>query len=196
MCRVIWNGIYKQKKSIVKGKSLMRGFKLMKKYLTEQQFLSIVANTFYSSVFYGGSVWYSLTKQKFKSKFNSLYFRLLRMVCNDHRKLIPKDILRKRCQRASPDEWSHYTTGSKIIKIMRDKEPAYLYDKLSAQYFEEPRKPGIGNFSDASATWVEHQSIENRLDFIRSIKSPWNKNLSDAEIRIILKNSYFIYWHL
>jgi len=59
----------------------------------------------------------------------------------------------------------HCTTSSKVIKIIRDKEPTYLSDKLSVQYYKEPQRPRLGNFCEASTTGVGHQSIENCLDF-------------------------------
>jgi len=49
---------------IKKGKNLMRGFKFIRKYPNEKQFLMTVTNTFFVSMFYGAFVWYSSFKKE------------------------------------------------------------------------------------------------------------------------------------
>ncbi len=54
-----------------------------------------------------------------------------------------RDELTKLCQRATPEQWTKFTTASPVIKILRDKEPNYLY---TDNYFEEKRYPGVRMF--------------------------------------------------
>jgi len=43
-------------------------------------------------------------------------------------------------------EWVKYLTASRLVKIIRDECPCYLYCKLVSNYYEEPRKPQSGCF--------------------------------------------------
>jgi len=70
--------------SIRKGTRLLSSFKYLRKYLTESQFLKAVSAHFYGAVFYCCSVWFEITKWRYKEKFDSLYFRLLRSACSDY----------------------------------------------------------------------------------------------------------------
>jgi len=87
---------------IQKGKKLMKGFRFIRKHLTEKQFLQTVTNTFFASTFYCASVWYS------SCKITAVYIRLLRTACRDYKRKIPKSNLIKRCKRATPCEWVKY----------------------------------------------------------------------------------------
>ena len=79
-------------------------------------------------------------------------------------------------------------------KIVRNKEPAYLYDNLNKCYFEEKRYPGVGMFFDNSRIKKGQQALANRLLFMRSIKYPWNeKPMSDDLIRIEMKKCFFTF---
>jgi hypothetical protein len=48
------------------------------------------------------------------------------------------------CQRATPEQWAKFITGLRVIKIMRDEQPAGLAERLNRNCYEENRKPGIG----------------------------------------------------
>jgi len=178
---------------IKKGKNLMRGFKFIRKYLNEKQFLTTVTNTFFASMFYGASVWYSSCKKRYLNKVKALYFRLLRTACNDRNKTIPKLDLIKRCNRATPCEWAKYLTASRVMKIIRDKNPSVLHLKIMQNYYEVPRKLNAGRFFDNSTSVVGKQNLANRLDFFKDFSQPWNMDKSDAEIRIFLKEQLFFY---
>jgi len=181
--------------AIKKGAKLLSNFKFLQKYLTESQFLKAVSAHFYGTVFYACPVWYDSIKACYKNKLKSLHFRLLRTACHDHHQQYSKEYLSKRCRRATPDEWVRYCSASLVIKTIRDKNPKRLHSLLMSSYFEEPRKAGVGNFFDKSASKVGKQSINCRLDHIRLIKSPWStENLSNDSIRILLKRTYFDYF--
>jgi len=96
------------KNVIPKGKSQMVGFRFLKIYLSEEQFLTTVANSFYSTLFYGSTVWYHSSKANDLKQIDLLYYRLLQTTCRDFKKEISRVKLEKRCKRASPREWVNY----------------------------------------------------------------------------------------
>ncbi len=92
------------------------------------------------------------------------------------------------------EQWTKFITVSKVIKIMRDKEPAYLYEKLTNEYFEECRHPGLGFFFDSSKNKKGRQLLSSQLLFMRSIQTQWNKlneTLSNDAIRVKMKTCIF-----
>jgi len=67
-----------------------------------------------------------------------------------------------------------------------------LAEILDKTLFEESRKPGMGKFYDGSRTKWGRQSLQNRLAMINDLVEPWlRRELSDNEIRIMMKKSYF-----
>jgi len=70
--------------AINKGKKLVSGFKFLRKYLAKDQFLKAASAHFYGAVFYASSVWFEQCKRRFKTRFKSLPFRLLRTACKDY----------------------------------------------------------------------------------------------------------------
>jgi hypothetical protein len=95
-------------------------------------------------------------------------------------------------QRAIPTEWYRYRTGALVIKIMMHKEPSYLWKKLFLQYYEEPRKPGLGRFLDSSKL---APSFQNHFGWMKDIDCAWHgRKLTDDAIRVLLKKSLFDYY--
>jgi len=178
--------------AINKGKSLLSHFKFLRKYFNEKQYLKIVTGNYYSTVFYGSTVWFDNIKSIHKTKLNSMHFRLLRVACRDFQNLISKEDLTKRCQRAAPRQWVNFLTSSKIIKICRNKEPPDIYEMLMSTVYNEPRKPNIGYFFDDSRKKPGKQRICNRLAMMKEVKKPWlHQQLTDDEIRIEMKRTFF-----
>jgi hypothetical protein len=181
-------------KAILKGKGLISAFRHVRKYLTESQFLKSVTCNFYSSVYYGASVWLSNCKAISKTKLTSLHFRLLRTACKDYGYKLSRVELTNRCLRATPLEWSRYTTASVAIKTIRDKQPMVLHDILKRTYYAERRNIAKGLFYDSSRTKMGRQSLQNRLPHVKHLKVPWNEldsKLSNHSLRIMLKETYF-----
>jgi len=83
-----------------------------------------------------------------------MYIRLLRTACRDYKRKIPKSDLIKRCKRATPCEWVKYLTASRVMKILREKQPKFLYYNTTSNYYEEQRKPKWGKFFDSSKNVV------------------------------------------
>jgi len=114
-----------------KGAKLLSNFKFLRKYLTESQFLKAVTAHFYGTVvFYACAVWYDNIKASFKYKLRSLHYRLPRIAWRDSYFEYPRDYLAKRCQRASPDEWSLFYSANVVLKTLRDKHPCKLHSLL------------------------------------------------------------------
>jgi len=133
-------------------------------------------------------------KKSTKVKFNSMYFRLLRITTRDFKREISKTDLIKRCKRATPNELAKYTTSSKVIKIIRDERPVNLYNRLKSNLYTENRRPGLGFFYDNSTNMRGKQSIQNRLPYFRLISDQWiNKEITDDAIRMLLKKTFFTY---
>jgi len=181
--------------AIKKSYKLLGCLKFLRKYLTEEQFLKVVSAHYYGTVFYAANVWFHCSKAKFKTKFESLHFRLLKIATRTFS--LERQQLTERCKRATPDEWCNFITASTVIKVYNSKMPRFLFDTLEMNYFEEPRKQGIGYFFDNSKTTRGKQSIQNRLHFMRSIDKPWTnlaEPLSNDAIRVLLKDTFFPYY--
>ncbi len=171
----------------------MFAFKFLRKYLTESQFLKAASANYYGSVYYAANVWFHCTLKSLRNKLTSVHFRLLRVAKKDYMMKFKRTELTELCQRATPEQWTNFITASRVIKILRDKEPKFLHVELTKNYFEEKRYPGVGMFFDASRIKKGQQAISNRLFFMRSIKFPWNsKPLSNDQIRIEMKKCFFV----
>jgi len=185
--------------AISKSKQILSAFKFLRKYLTESQFLKAASANYYGSVFYSSCVWFSSLKQIHKTKLTSIHFRMLRTAKRDYHMKLKRHELTQLCQRATPDQWTKFITASKVLKIIRDEQPAILYSKLQSTYYEERRHPGVGLFYDSARIKVGKQSIENRLIFMRGINYPWNVpgvKLNNDLIRIQMKKAFFDYLQL
>ena len=182
--------------ALAKGNKLLSMFRFLRKYMTEEQFLKSVTANYYSAVFYCSSVWFPNVKAVFKTKLTSLHFRLLRTACRDYHQAIPRDVLTQRCKRATPNEWSKFTTASIAMKVVRDQSPVVLHEILMRTYYEERRHKGRGLFFDGSQTVPGRQSLQNRLQHISSIKTAWNELgtvMSNDRLRVLLKGIFFSY---
>jgi len=81
---------------------MLSHFKFLRKYFNGQQFLKIVSGNYYGSVFYACTFWFDIIKTLFKTKLNSMHFRMLRVACRDFDHQISKENLMVRCKRATP----------------------------------------------------------------------------------------------
>jgi len=180
--------------AINKGRKIACCFRFLRKYLTRDQFLKAASAHFYGAVFYASSIWFDLCKEKFKTKFKSLHYRLLRSACKDFNFNLTKAELNLKCQRATPCEWTRFITASKVVKIIRDKQPKPLADLLDRTLYTLPRKPQLGKWYDESRSKWGKQSVQNRLIFMNGIEEPWlRRDLSDDGIRMLMKKEFFDY---
>jgi hypothetical protein len=187
---------HQAEKAIKKGQKLLSIFKFLRNQMDEKQFLKAVTANYYSSVFYCSSVWYPNVKMIHRTKLISLHFRLLRTACKDFNASISRESLSERCQKATPDEWSKYTTASLAMKVWRDGQPERLKELLTRTFYTERRNRGKGMFYDESKTRHGKQSIQNRLQHVSSVTNPWSEkgqNLTNNQLRVMLKKTFFKY---
>ena len=116
--------------------------------------------------------WFPNIKAIYKTKLNSIHFRLLRTAKHDFKMKLSRCELTHLCKRAMPEQWTKFITASRVIKIVRSNQPKELSELLMSTYFEEKRKPGVGLFFVSSKLLKGRQSIQNRLLFMRSISYP------------------------
>jgi hypothetical protein len=140
--------------------------------MNESQFLKAATAYYYKTVFYAMSVWFLNAKACYRSKFNFLHFRILRITTRSF--YDSRQYLTDRCKRATPTEWVKFSTASRVIKTIRDEEPKLLFDLLNRNYFEESRKLGCSLYFDDSHAQLCRQSIQNRLIFMCCINDYWN----------------------
>ncbi len=181
-------------KAINKGNQLLSIFRYVLKHMTEKQFLKSVTSNYYSTVFYGASIWLPLIKSNYKKLLESLHFRLLWTACKDFHCQISRSDLTMRCKKATPKEWALYNTSSVAMKIIRDAQPCRLHNVIKANYYSEHRNAAKGMFFDSSKSKKGQQSFQNRLKHVSFIKEPWNElgtRLSNHKLRTMLKRTFF-----
>jgi hypothetical protein len=195
---IVFDGIlnwdFQAMKAIKLGQKLVSIFKFLRNQMTRPQFLKAVTANYYSSVFYCNSVWYPNVKAVHRTKLVSLHYRILRIACKDYRSILSRDELSERCQKATPDEWSNYTTASVSMKICRDNQPERLHNLLMQTFYTERRKKGKGMFFDGSKSRAGKQSLQNRLQHVKNVTEPWSEagsKLTNDKLRVILKKTFF-----
>jgi len=95
--------------------------------------------------------------------------------------------VKERCKRSSPNDWVNYLTTSRVIKIIRDHGPCFLFFKLKlvSNYYEEHRLEGRGMFFDTSKSKISQQSLENIQAMFKGLDCNWTNGLNDDQIRIL-----------
>ena len=179
-------------KNVLKGtKRVLGSMRFLRKYLTEEQFKKVLSTQLFSTMFYCSSVWAANLQDKYISKFNSVFIRMLRVAKGDYHCKIKKHHLVKESGRATPTEWLHYQKISRVIKICRDQQPLRLYNVISGNKLLERRKPGLMFFHRRAKMMIGKQCIQNRLECMRQIRTPWTNGISDDDLRIMLKKTLF-----
>jgi len=153
-----------------------------------------VANNFSSTVFYASTVWFDNLNKSTQRKFNTLHHRMLRIATYYCYGALSNKELISRCKRVSPKEWIKYSSCSKVVKIIRENAPMCLVKRLNKNCYIESRRSGRNLFFDRSKIKIGKQSLENCLQFFNNIDDNWtNPTLSNDQIRILMKKTFFIY---
>lgn len=115
------------KKGIKKGEKTQHQFLFAKKFLIEAKFSKAASALYYSTMFYCSSDWYQYHNIKwcFQTKFESLYFRLLRMATKDYSLQLSRNGFTTRCKQATPWHFANYVTACYVIKTVNAYEPSY-----------------------------------------------------------------------
>jgi len=167
----------------------------IKKRFTTDQFLKIVTSQYYSNLYYCSSVWLS-TEMRWilKRMINSAHYKALRISINDFKNRTSRDTLNIKLKRATPSEWSNYTTTPLVIKIVRDKMPEHIHSKLSETIYSTRRKPQVGKFHNNARGKIGKQSIQNRLQHMDRLTENWlHSDWNNDRIRTTLKKTFFQY---
>ncbi len=122
----------------------------------------------------------------------SLHYRILRIACKDYGSILSRDELSERCQKATPDEWSNYTTASVSMKIYLQRQPTrkttYAISSCKHSTLSEGKRPRGCSLMDQS------QRLENRLQHVKNATEPWSEagsKLTNDKLRVILKKTFF-----
>jgi len=96
-----------------------------------------------------------------------MHFRMLRVACRDYDHQISKEDLMVRCKRVTPLQWVRFLMLSKVIKIIRNKEPPDLYYLLMSTLYSEPSKPDFDYFFGNLKCKPGKQILNNRLELMK-----------------------------
>ncbi len=101
----------------------------------------------YSLLYNCSPVWLSsATKKSLWKLVNTCHYRGLRVTMFDYKNRINREKLDIECQRASPKQWSKYAIANVVIKCLKAKEPATLYELITETLHTESRYPHVGKF--------------------------------------------------
>jgi len=172
------------KKTISKANSLTHGLKFLRKKLTKSQFINATTSLFYGLFYYGSQVWLGehTTSAQLK-RLNSVHYRHLRIIEGDWKKEKRREELDK-IGRTKPSTWSKYSCGNMVIKIMNEKQPVELFQRLSKKHYTERRKPFKMKFHSDAITKTGFQGIENRLVSLFNILDFDHYGLTRDQLRI------------
>ena len=136
----------------------------------------------------------SNTLQPLRKLINSAHYKVYRVLAGDFKGKINWEKLDQLIKRASPKQWSKYAKASTVIKILKQRKPTNLYYYLQETIYTERQKPGFGKFFNNSKGKIGRQKVGNNLFFMAAIQDNWYKrDLSDDQIRTLLKRTFFGY---
>jgi len=161
----------------------------IRKDLDLDQYLKIATSQLYSQMYYASPVWLNETlgSDQWK-KLRSMHYRILRAGTRDFKQRTSKKVLDVQCKRATPKMWSHYSTNTIAIKILRDRSPLYLFNLIMETYYAERRKPDHAKFFDNSRGKIGKHRLCNRLNNLDNLPGWFDKDLNDHAIRKLLKD--------
>ena len=77
---------------------------------------------------------------------NFAHYKDIRIAVQDYKSRINREKLDALSKRATPKQWSMYSTASLVIKTLWDKKPTNLYENLIETLYTERRHPHLGKF--------------------------------------------------
>jgi len=174
-------------KTISKTNRLTNGLRFLRRKLSRNQFIKATTSMFYGQFYYGSQVWLGehTTNEQLR-RLNTVHYRILRIVEGDWKKEKRRWEL-DQIGRAKPLVWSKYTNANLATKIMNEKSPTELYERMAKNCYHERRKPRHYKFYDSSSTKVGSQAFENRLGNLFNQLDFEQADLSRDALRISLK---------
>jgi hypothetical protein len=106
--------------SVRKARSALQGLRVINKYFTETERLTLMTSFFYSRLYYGSQIWLIPSlKKALKSKLFSASGAALRLLDRD---LSFKELHRK-YNRATPSQFQKYTTAISLYDLIKKEIP-------------------------------------------------------------------------
>ena len=107
-------------KSVRKSRSALQGLRILNKYFTTSERLTLITSFFYSRLYYGSQVWLIPSlKRALKSKLFSASGAALKLLDKD---MSFKD-LHKKYNRATPTQFQKYTTAISLYDLIKKEIP-------------------------------------------------------------------------
>ncbi len=177
---------------IKNAKNNIHGLRILRRNLSERNYLKILNAQFFSKMYYGSVVWLGHVSSNDRKRLDSLHYSALRIGCYDFKKCLPRWVLDHDYKRATLTEWSNYSTAREFIRIYSAKDPKCLFDRLDAQSFRTSR-PQLVKFFDASKLKIGLQSFANKSSVVSTrLNFDWFfTQHSDDSMRVNLKNAFF-----
>jgi len=170
---------------------VLHGLKVIRKYFDIKKFTQILTCFLFSKLFYAFEVWsYNILSYDCKRMLDSFYYKACRVIINDFKCEISRDIIDLQIKRATPKEYSDYCLARTVIMSHNCKN-SFLKEICKQNSYTISRKPGQIFFFDNSRLKLEKQSISNRINEVfKAINFPW-QNLKFEILRPKLKQIFF-----
>jgi len=180
--------------SINSCQKILHGLKILRKYFTKDSFSQVMTSFLFTKLFYAIKIWpYHLLSFECKRKLDSFYFNCCRIIVKDYDRTMSRNSINIMIKRATPMEYSNYCTARTVIKNMSNVNSP-LFEICKSNSYQTQRKPGQYFFFDNSRNKIGKNSINNRItEQFKSINFQW-LNMSENQIRINLKKTFFEYF--
>jgi len=181
--------------NVVKSaKKSIQGLRILRRNLSEYNFMKVLTAQLFSKMYYGSSVWLNhLSSIDFK-RVESIHYTALRIACHDYKCSVSRGVLDHDYRRATPKEWMNYGVAREFIRIYQIGTPVGLFERLDKQSYRTSR-PQLVKFYDTSRTRIGLQIFSNKVAIVsKNVEFDWFfSKLSQDALRIKLKNSLFKY---
>jgi hypothetical protein len=138
-------------KMIAKSASISNRIKFIRQSLTQDQSLKVLTSYYYSTIYYGSSMWMGAISTSNDWKLlNRAHYRPLRIVTRDFTCGLGRRDLDEICKRSTLRQWSYYSVARTVISIIQNDEPSLLCDLVKTNCTTNGRNPGMPSFFDTS----------------------------------------------
>ena len=181
-------------RSIAGCQSMKPSLRRLRTKLKDSELLQVISSHYFARLYYGSEVWYACSSAKHKKMIASAHYYALRLVVNDFKSKMSRDLINRITKCASPQELLDFKVSKLLISICNNSEPFALFSDLLLHVLPKRRSESRPKFVDTSTLKIGKQSFSNRLSCARKINFDWyGRNLSTHSIRTELKKSFFNY---
>jgi len=123
----------------------------------------------------------------------SIHFKALRVIVNDYRQRMSRDVISVLTNRLPPRTWCKFACAMTLMKIWNTGAPAGIRQTAFANIYTKNRYPGMLFGYDSSASKVGRQITKNWCGSVLSeVKTPWSdRQLSKDRLRVLLKSTFY-----